>query len=294
MNDYAQMLALIDAIPDQATVTLQKHARDLAGITSARSRQALEGLLLAGHAQQRNRCWRVRLSQIMGPDALGEYRIMGGLAADRLIEENKCARVDWRGPVRSVRQVARHRLLRSMRNKVAIIPIADVLAHNAESCRPPGADDLVEYVGPDVEGYFRFDHKGQGAYSDRWVEPDGMDGVYRLQGRRQSTDERPRWLWRIEGRRRIAESDQGHLLCYHLAGRAGSPVSNPFYRERAILLVGWLPRAVYQSLIALGTERIASEPTAEKPWTGFKIPPGQTIVCLDLVRTMLTANIQEL
>lgn len=294
MNDYAQMLALIEAFPDQPTVTLQKHARNLAGMGNARSKQALEGLLVAGHARQVNRCWRVRLSQIVGPDALGEFRIMGGLAADRLVGDNHCGHVDWRGPVRAVSQVVRHRLLRVMRNRVAIIPIADFLAHTAESCRPPEAHDLVEYVGPEAEGYLRFDHHGRGAYADRWIEPDGKDGIYRLHGHQSSTDERPRWLWRIDGHRRIAESDQGHLLCYHLAGRADSPVSIPFYRERALLMVGWLPRSVYQSLIALGTERIASEPMAEKPWSGFKVPPGQVTVCLDLVRTMLAAHIQEL
>jgi hypothetical protein len=294
MNDAARVLALVEAFPGRPTVTLQKLARDLAGLPSASTKQVLFSLVAAGHIHQVDRSWSILRPRVIGPDALDEYRIMGGLAVDNLIDASQCGVVEWHGSVRTIRSVIKHRMLQALSRKVMVVPLSEYLAETASSCRPPESGDLAEYMGPELDGYLWFDHEGTGSYADRWVEPKDQDGMYRLCKRNSFTEELPKWIWRVNGRRYIAESDQGQLLCYHLANGSGRPISIPFYHERSLLMVSWLPRSVYQCLIALGAERVASEPTAEKPWTGFSIPRGQVNVSLDLLRTMLTAKIEDL
>jgi len=294
MNDHCRILSLLEAVGPIQTVSVQKCARDICGLTSDRTMGLLRDIAAVGHARRLDRTWRVQPSHLIGPGPVGDYRILGGLDVDRMLDQAQPGCVSWSGAVRVVSQLPKRVLEKTLRHKAVILPLADFLQSARQASLPVSWDDLPVVPTADISHYRRFDHRGCGSFQDRWVDPDGVDGIYRRLANGFAHDDRPAWLWKQGAEFRIAESDQARVLCHHLAHEATSPVTIPYYHQRHLLMVPSLPRRVYQSLIAMGALREQSEPNATKPWCGFRLPTEQSGACLDLVRSMLNVVIEDL
>lgn len=291
MSDYQLVLGLVDAI-QSTTNHIQRLAHDLAGLDPSRTRELLRNLAAAGHIQSRQRQWSSKSAFVIGPDPENCYRLIGSLAADRLLLNQDVGPIRWLGLIRLVDGVADNRIPAILDRRIPIISWQEYLDQVCSTCVPPDPESMTQYSRPLTVDYERWDYRVPGDYHEKWIPGDGQPGIYH---RRENNpeDDRPRWIWRNQGVDRMIERDAAYLVLFHSAENQGHRVSISFQRDHRILWCRWLPGPLYRSMIQLGVKRVVTTATNLPKQVGYELPALQIAAILDTIRQALKVQIAE-